>query len=93
MTRRVEHFIGNEEAHARHVPHGAAIRSTPLAMLAGKSPAARGSAPFGLASQGFDRAALWGLLAVPGAKTSARHRRAEQRAGRAVEHHLDMVVL
>jgi hypothetical protein len=55
------------------LPHGAAMRSTPLAMLAGEEPAARGSAPYGLLAQGFDPAALRGLLPVPGRRAPRNH--------------------
>jgi len=84
----------NEEVQGRHVPHGAAIRSTPLAMLAGKTPAARGSAPFGLLRRGLTAplcGAFWRCRGEGRPAISARLRRAEQRAGRVAKQYLDMV--
>jgi len=66
------------------------MRSTPLAMLAGEGPAARGSAPYGLLAQGFDPAALRGVLAAPGRNQPASggpNKGGPERG----EHHLDMV--
>jgi hypothetical protein len=62
-------------------------------MLAGETPAARGSAPFGLLRRGLPRRFV-GPSGVARAKDAPQARPRAGRTkdeGRAVEHHLDMV--